>query len=93
MAVAPSENAETTLLARKRGLARLKLRWPRWRHKLDVAAQRDVFFGELCEEYDRACEAADHWARAAEVWATERESEYRDLASELETLIEFRLTF
>lgn len=65
--------------ARRRGLARLQLRWPARRQELALRAASDVRVGELCEAYETACAALDYWLHSAASIAPERVEEYRSL--------------
>jgi hypothetical protein len=69
---------------RRRGVARLMLRWPDLRAELKQRARQDSAFSDLCGAYEDACAAAEQWARSAAAIARERTQEYRDLASDTE---------
>ncbi|KRE06726.1 hypothetical protein ASE63_23760 [Bosea sp. Root381] len=69
---------------RKRGLARLMLRWPDRRAALKERFLCDPSVSELCEAYETACEAVAYWAKSHDAVANERSDEYRSLAAETE---------
>lgn len=69
---------------RKRGLARLMLRWPDRRAALKERFVNDPSVSELCEAYETACEAIAYWARSPSEIANERSEEYRLIARETE---------
>src|SRR5262245_30563230 len=70
--------------ARKRGLARLMLRWPERRAIWLRKAGEDDQFGELCEAYEAACSALEFWSRSDAPIPAARIAEYRALVSETE---------
>jgi hypothetical protein len=69
---------------RKRGLARLMLRWPDRRSILKERFLGDPSVSELCEAYETACEAYAYWTKIPSELASERSEEYRALAAETE---------
>ena len=69
---------------RKRGLARLMLRWPDRRAVLKERFVNDPSVSELCEAYETACEAITYWTKSAAEIAGQRREEYRALAAETE---------
>ena len=69
---------------RKRGLARLMLRWPDRRAVLTERVLTDPSVSELCEAYETACEAIGYWTKSAAPIAGQRCEEYRSLAIETE---------
>lgn len=69
---------------RKRGLARLMLRWPERRTILKERFLTDPSVSELCEAYETACEAVAYWAKIPSDLADARSEEYRSLAVETE---------
>jgi hypothetical protein len=69
---------------RKRGLARLMLRWPDRRSTLKERFLNDPSVSELCEAYETACEAIAYWAKSTAAIAEERSEEYRSIAAETE---------
>lgn len=69
---------------RKRGLARLMLRWPDRRTTLKARFLNDTSVSELCEAYETACEAVTYWAKSPAANASQKCEEYRALASETE---------
>ncbi|RXF67930.1 hypothetical protein [Hansschlegelia zhihuaiae] len=77
--------------ARKRGLARLLLRWPSKRAELQRLAQNDPVTADLCEAYELACAAIDYWQRVAGGAAADRVIEYGSLATLVEEDILSRL--
>lgn len=66
--------------ARKRGLARLMLRWPDRRAQLRLISCDDPGLADLFEAYELAWEAAGYWAKIDSGVAAERTREYRALA-------------
>jgi hypothetical protein len=78
--------------ARKRGHARLMLRWPGRRAQLRLISCDDPGLGDLFEAYELAWEAASYWAKIDTVMASERACEYRDLAIATEEDILHRIS-
>lgn len=71
-------------ITRKRGLARLMLRWPDRRAELAQRFDNDPSMSELCEAYDTACEAISYWSRCPSSIARLRAEEYQSLAADTE---------
>ena len=65
---------------RRRGIARLALRWPQRRSQLEQSLKKEPRLGELCEAYEVACVAVDYWLRSDAPVASARVEEYRALA-------------
>lgn len=78
--------------AKKRGLARLLLRWPERRSQLRLRFTQDPRLVELCEAYDTACEAASYWSKSADEIGPVRAREYQSLATDTEHDILIRLS-
>jgi hypothetical protein len=70
--------------ARRRGVARVLLRWPEVRTKLGTRIESDARIGELCEAYEAACAAVEYWVRSEADVAPARAEEYRALAAATE---------
>lgn len=70
--------------ARRRGLARLMLRWPDRRAQLRAFSPDDARLGELFEAYELACEAASYWQKSDAPFGLERAREYQALADATE---------
>lgn len=78
--------------ARKRGLARLMLRWPERRLLLRKLSFNDPSLCDLFEAYELACEAAAYWAKADSPLGLERAREYQALAAATEEDILHRIS-
>jgi hypothetical protein len=70
--------------ARRRGAARLSLRWPQVRISLRLRIKHDENFAELCEAYEIACNAAEYWLHSNSSAAAARVEEYQALAAATE---------
>jgi hypothetical protein len=66
----------------ERGLARLKLRLPRWRTRFDLASSRS--FLDLCEDYELASRALDDWAKSDMPTKSVVIAYYREIIDSLE---------
>lgn len=78
--------------ARKRGLARLMLRWPERRAELRQRYATDPGFAELCDAYETACDAAAYWGKSTAAFGPDRAEEYRGLMTATEQDILHRLS-
>jgi hypothetical protein len=78
--------------ARKRGLARLMLRWPERRAELRLCYSKDPGFADLCDAYETACDAALYWGKSMSPIGPERAEEYRALMTATEQDILHRLS-
>jgi hypothetical protein len=63
----------------RRGMAKLMLRWPKYRVALRERAMADPYLLELIGAYESACEAFDYWSSATVAVAGDRANEYREL--------------
>ena len=66
----------------ERGRARLKLRFPDWRARFDLAKSEP--FLDVCEAYELAHVGLDYWARSDAPLRDEIIADYRDLVASLE---------
>lgn len=78
--------------ARKRGHARLMVRWPQRRAQLRLISSDDPGLGDLFEAYELAWEAAGYWAKIDTAAASERTREYHALAIATEEDILHRIS-
>ncbi|MET8524108.1 hypothetical protein [Nocardioides sp. NPDC004968] len=66
----------------ERGRARLKMRFPDWRARFDLAASEN--FLDVCEAYELAHVGLDYWTRSDAPLHDEMIADYRDLMASLE---------
>ena len=65
----------------ERGRARLKLRFPVWRDRFDLAFS--LSFLETCEAYELASRALEHWTKTDNTSNSAMIAEYRELVTSL----------
>jgi len=80
----PPSHIEVGIMTRieERGRARLKLRFPDWRARFDLAASEN--FLDVCEAYELAHVGLDYWTRSDAPLRDEMIADYRDLMASLE---------
>ena len=66
----------------ERGRARLKLRFPDWRARFDLAKSEP--FLDVCEAYELAHVGLDYWTRSDAPLRDEMIADYRNLMASLE---------